>query len=223
MGMQKNSTLRRLKEQERETRRTIIIEAAERVFATTPFNKVNMRDIAKEAGISPASIYRYFPDQQNLFLQSLIREIQGISARIDEFVQVDSEEGLEKGAAAFLDFMIERDQYFRMMTHFILDADLKPELLIEINTIVRTLLEKVDVLFTRRGIKQPRLLSHAFLAALNGILITFHNYPGRSKEEVREHMHHLGRIMALLFNTGIKTEHANALTTQLQTSAPKID
>lgn len=221
MAMQKNSTLRMLKEQERETRRTIIIEAAERIFATTPFNKVNMRDIAKEAGISPASIYRYFPDQQNLFVQSLIREFQNISGIIDEVVKNEGDDNLEKSAAAFLNFLIERDQYFRMMTHFILDADLKPELLIEINSIVRTLLEKVDALFTRRGIKQPRLLSHAFFAALNGILITFHNYPGRSKEEVRDHMHNLGRIMALLFNAGMESEHVDDLSRALKTATPR--
>lgn len=219
--MHKNSTLRLLKEQERETRRSIIVDAAERVFATTPFKKVNMRDIAREAGISPASIYRYFPDQQALFVHALVREFQKISEAIDAFAKVEIPDSLEIGAAGFLDYLIERDQYFRMMTNFILDADLNPDLLDQINTVVRTSLEKVDVLFERLGAKEPRLLSHAFFAALNGILITFHNYPGRSREEVRNHMQHLGRIIASMFRAGMQSDYSKARGKVLKTSDKK--
>ena len=53
--MPKIDTFKRLKEQEREKRRTIILDAAEYLFASKPFTEVSMRRIAKEAGISPAS------------------------------------------------------------------------------------------------------------------------------------------------------------------------
>ena len=64
------NTLSELKEKEKDARRTIIVDAAEKEFATKPFNKVNMRVIAKRAGISPALIYRHFPDQQSLFAET---------------------------------------------------------------------------------------------------------------------------------------------------------
>ncbi|MEI7638587.1 MAG: helix-turn-helix domain-containing protein, partial [Syntrophus sp. (in: bacteria)] len=47
----------RLKAQEKKARQDVIVDAAQRVFATKPFNKVSIRDVAREAGISHASIY----------------------------------------------------------------------------------------------------------------------------------------------------------------------
>jgi len=55
------STLTKLRERERQARRNLIIDAAIKLFAAKPFKQVGMRDIAAEAGLSPASIYRIFP------------------------------------------------------------------------------------------------------------------------------------------------------------------
>jgi hypothetical protein len=44
-----------------------------------------------------------------------------------------------------------------------------------------------------------RKLSHAFFAAMNGVLISFRNYPGRNRDEVTAHMIELGRIIASQF------------------------
>ena len=62
-----------LKEHEKETRRDVIKNAAERVFAKKPFDEVTIRDVAREAGISHSLIYRYFPDQQSLFVEACFR------------------------------------------------------------------------------------------------------------------------------------------------------
>ena len=68
----KKNTFADLKANEKKARQDVIIDAAERVFAVKPFSKVSIRDIAREAGISHASIYRYFPDQQSLFVEAFL-------------------------------------------------------------------------------------------------------------------------------------------------------
>ncbi|PKN76248.1 MAG: TetR/AcrR family transcriptional regulator, partial [Deltaproteobacteria bacterium HGW-Deltaproteobacteria-1] len=85
--MKKQTVLSKLKEQEKLARRTIIIDAAEKEFAEKPFQKVTMRDIAKRAGISPALIYRHFPDQQSLFAEAYMRGIGKVFEKI--FVTID--------------------------------------------------------------------------------------------------------------------------------------
>ncbi|HQI24391.1 MAG TPA: helix-turn-helix domain-containing protein, partial [Smithella sp.] len=70
--MKKKNTFAELKNNEKRARQGVIVEAAQRVFAVKPFNKVSIRDIAREAGISHASIYRYFPDQQSLFVEAFL-------------------------------------------------------------------------------------------------------------------------------------------------------
>ena len=71
--MKKRETFASLKVREKKNKQKIIIDAAERVFGTRPFNKVNIRDIAREAGISHATIYSYFADQQALFVEASLR------------------------------------------------------------------------------------------------------------------------------------------------------
>jgi len=189
-----------LKKQEKQARRDIIISAAERVFSNKPFIEVTIRDIAKEAGISHASIYRYFPDQQTLFVEAFLRGADHIIQFLEELINADKTVSIEKVTDKFISYLIENDRYFRMMTHFMLDGSLTPELVDRLNVAERMLLDRMDKLFIRMEAKGDiRMLSHAYFAAMNGVLITFRNYPGRSKEEVAGHMKKLGKIIALKF------------------------
>ena len=54
---------------------------------------------------------------------------------------------------------------------------------------------ELDRLFVKRG-PEARVQSHAFFSAMNGILISFRNYPGRSRKDVTQHMLRLGSIVA---------------------------
>lgn len=197
-------TFSKLKIREREARKNLIVNAAERSFAGKPFNKVSMRDIAREAGISPASIYRYFPDQQTLFVEAFLRGSRRVIESFRVAVEENSGVSLERIAGEFLDFLIENDPYFRMMTHFMLDGSLSPTLVERLNEESRLLIDQFDFLFETMHAKgDRRLLAHAFFSAMNGILITFRDYPGRSREEVVEHMKLVGRVIARLFTLSI--------------------
>ena len=99
-----------------------------------------------------------------------------------------------------ISYLIENDRYFKMMTHFMLDGSLSPELVDRLNAAEKLLLDQMDKLFIRMKAKGDiRMLSHAYFSAMNGVLITFRNYPGRNKDEVAGHMKKLGKIIALKF------------------------
>jgi len=191
--MKKSRSFGTLREQEREARRDIIVGAAERVFAQKPFDTVSIRDVAREAGISHASIYRYFPDQRALFVEAFLRGAE----KLERLIDGASSGGVESIAETYLRFLVDNDQYFRMMTHFMLDGSLSGEQLDRLNAAERMVLDRLEKVFGSS--KNARKLSHAFFAAMNGVLISFRNYPGRSRDEVIGHMIELGRIIALKF------------------------
>ena len=190
-----------LKEREWAARRKIIVEAAERVFGVKPFNKVVIRDIAAEAGICHATIYRYFPDQQSLFVEAFLRGGEDILSRIDAAAeQKTGAAALEAVAESFIGFLNENEHYFRMMTHFMLDGDLAPELVERLNAAQRSLIDRIEAIFRAGGATEDsRALAHAFFAALNGVLISFRNYPGRNPDAVQSHMLALGKRVAKAF------------------------
>ncbi|MCB2190773.1 MAG: TetR/AcrR family transcriptional regulator [Deltaproteobacteria bacterium] len=193
----KRKTFATLRKEERKARQGIIVDAAERLFGRKPFEQVSMREIAQEAGIAVSSIYRYFPDQQSLFVEAFVLGTQEIIARVDQRIASGQLSNLSDFSLMYLDFLIEHDHYFRMMTHFMLDGQLSGPLLEKLNQATRSILEQFDRLMAGDSpSERTRQHAHAMFASLNGILISFRNYPGRKPAEVRSHMEKLARLIA---------------------------
>lgn len=184
----------------------LILDAAIRLFAAKPFKQVGMRDIAAEAGLSPASIYRYFSDRDALFVEALYRESKAIGERIQKIVEESVKLPVEHVAVNFVDYLLEHCSFFQMMTYFMIDGAMSEKALERFNSIERNLLTSFDEAFRKVGAREDvRLLSHLFFAALNGILITFRNYPGRTMEETRKHMHRLAELLADVFTKSLNS------------------
>jgi AcrR family transcriptional regulator len=194
------NTLKKLRDQEREARRSIILDAAVDLFARKSFNQVSMRDIAKQAGMSPASIYRYFEDQDHLFVEALFREATAIAGNLQKRIESGQQVGLEEIAVGFVEYLLDHEAFFRMMTHFMVDGGISQAALARFNETERRLLDAFEERFKSLEIAEnPRLLAHAFFSALNGVLITYCNYPGRSPQEIRRHMTRLATLLAHTF------------------------
>jgi AcrR family transcriptional regulator len=195
-------TFSHLKDEAKLARQEVIIDAAQRVFAVKPFNKVSIRDIAGEAGISHASIYRYFPDQQALFVEAFLHGANEISISLAGIIESAESPDIIKISDAYVTYLMDNDQYFRMMTHFMLDGSLSEEKIEKLNAAERRIFDQFDKLFQKMNKPEPvRPLSHAFFAALNGVLITFRNYPGRTPAAVHRHMLNIARVIARSFSS----------------------
>ncbi|MEE4113184.1 MAG: TetR/AcrR family transcriptional regulator [Desulfobacteraceae bacterium] len=70
------------KEREKERRRQQIIIAAKRVFSENGFNKATMEDIAKEAELSPGTLYLYFKNKEELYASLSLRILQYLRIRV---------------------------------------------------------------------------------------------------------------------------------------------
>lgn len=183
-----NKTLSELKESEKNARRNIIIDAAETEFATKPFNRVNMRDIARRAGISPALIYRHFPDQQSLFAEAYVRGVSGILESIRQKIDASEDGAMEEAIDDFIDFFTRNDQYYRMMMNFFLEGSVDRDLFDKLNVMERKLLGHFDAMFTKMKIEgNIRFHSQTLFAALVGIVATFRSHPDKSEKEILKH------------------------------------
>src|SRR5258708_19998646 len=54
-------------------RRTQILDAATRVFASKGFNRATIRDVARDAGVADGTIYNYFANKTDLLFRLLHR------------------------------------------------------------------------------------------------------------------------------------------------------
>ena len=192
--MADKSTFMRLRENEREVRKGLIISAAMKLFETKNFHEIGMRDIASEAGVSAASIYRYFPSRDDLFVEALIRDINKIEQLLESRLKAGG--STENLAVAVVDYMIDNEATFQMMCHFLMRGEENPRALKKFNAVLLYFTKMFDEVVKKSDGETPlRFHSQAFFASLAGIVMTFRNYPGRSEAERRAYMHKLALLI----------------------------
>lgn len=73
----------REKETQQRVRREQILEAAKRVFHTRGFSGATVEDIAKEAELSPAALYLYFKNKDDIYVSLNLQLLEYLSGRLE--------------------------------------------------------------------------------------------------------------------------------------------
>jgi AcrR family transcriptional regulator len=193
-----------IKEQERIQKRNLILDVAEKVFSQKTFDDVNMRELAREVGISPGAIYTYFPDKESLYVAVSLRGFQRAVDIMRDMIN-SGDDTLDKIAVRYMEEMIDNYDYMRIVQHCIMDGKFKTEESIEqLKEISRELFSIFDAILLKEiDVKDIRPVTHLIFSVLNGIVFTFGKYPGRTREEGVEHMKKLARLFIALLNKGI--------------------
>lgn len=66
----------------RAKRREAILAAADALFAGRSYADVQMDEVAREAGVGKATLYRYFPSKEELYLETLERALSRLEDRL---------------------------------------------------------------------------------------------------------------------------------------------
>jgi AcrR family transcriptional regulator len=72
------------REQERQHRRELLLEAASRVFGRKPFDEATIQEVAAEAEIGMQGLYEHFPSKQELYEAVMIKRAQAFHQRAEE-------------------------------------------------------------------------------------------------------------------------------------------
>ena len=198
--MKKTNTLNKLKKQERENRQELIIEAARTVFGEKTYDRVSMAEIARKAGIAKSSIYTYFTNQEELYVEITVRDTRDFIKTLAGHINTEEKLTIQGVIDLFLDYYLLHEAQWRMTTHFALHGNTSIGSVEKLDGIAREVMDLLESLFQRLGFKgDTRLLSHTLFSSLSGILIAFKNYPGRSDQERQRHMKRIGTMVQSLF------------------------
>jgi AcrR family transcriptional regulator len=149
------------KGRERERRRQQIIVAAKRVFSAKGFTKATMEDIAKEAELSPGTIYLYFKNKDELYASLSLRILQYLNIRLEHLSEDkdrDPKDIFPELRDAFLDVYEFDPMIVVNMCHLQSSETLKnlsPQLLYEIQDLSGRALGIISDLI-RQGIGQDK-------------------------------------------------------------------
>jgi AcrR family transcriptional regulator len=90
-------------------RRRQLLELGAELFATHSYAELSMAKIAREAGISKALLYHYFPSKQEFFVATLQQGAQEIARRTEPDPDLPTHEAVTRSLDAFLGW-IERNE-----------------------------------------------------------------------------------------------------------------
>lgn len=175
--------IRERKERERERRRQQIIVAAKRVFSERGFNKATMEDIAREAELSPGTLYLYFKNKDELYASLSLRILQYLLIRL-EHVNANREMAPTEKVDALIDAMFDVYDFDPLiiinMFHLQSSETLKnlsEELLAEIEDLSRKSLGDMAAIF-KEGIdsgdfieQHPIALADIFWSLFSGVIL----------------------------------------------------
>lgn len=202
------------KERERGRRRQQIMIAAKKVFYTKGFAKVKMEDIAKEAELSPGTLYLYFKSKDELCASLSLRILQYLNIRLRH---VSAEKGLDgqQKLEALKDAIIDVYEFdplilinlLRLQSSEIL-KNLSPQLLADIKELFNSSLGAMSDIFNEeinKGVlidKKPEALADLLWALFSGIVLW-----GESKKIMDNNEDYLKQALEIAFEVfllGIK-------------------
>jgi AcrR family transcriptional regulator len=96
-------------------RRHQLLELGARLFATHSYSELSMAKIAREAGISKALLYHYFPSKQDFFVATLQQGAEEIARRTEPDPDLPPFEALAGSLDAFLAWIEENETPYRKM------------------------------------------------------------------------------------------------------------
>ena len=112
------------KEREREEMRELILKAAQKLFLEHGYEKTSIRGIAEVIEYSPATIYLYYKDKNELLLALHVVAFQKMMQEFSEVaVVIDSFERLIELGRQYIKFAIENPELYDLM--FIMQAPIE--------------------------------------------------------------------------------------------------
>ncbi|MBN1545096.1 MAG: TetR/AcrR family transcriptional regulator [Syntrophaceae bacterium] len=167
---------------ERENRRRLILQTAERLFFRDGFHAVTVEQIAREAELAKGSIYLHFRSKEELYAELLLGEIDTFYNRI---VFLKSEktsvaERLGKFTGIYLDLFLGKRELFRVMMNYQLYPDrlvLSQGVMQRLRKSMKKNIGLIDEMFAQGiaggefvKVYAPPVLRKAFWGMLNGVI-----------------------------------------------------
>jgi len=193
----------RLRERKKAETRRVIVEAAEALFRDRGFAGTRIRDIAERAGVSPQTVFNYFPNKDAILSQLAIDWYRGMA----QWVAAQQSDPSAADAAAFDAFLeavrwgtnalVEERSWIRLLltrsqvlhsdfiSHEAEESSLARELVeqFEANrSALCGLFESFQKARLLRDDVDPAEVTHYYAAIYQGILLDWASRPGDAHE-----------------------------------------
>ena len=126
-------------------RRRRLLDLGTELFARHSYDELSMAAIAREAGISKALLYHYFPSKSDFFQATLRQAADELAARTEPDPELPPIEALLKSLDAYLEYIEENELAYRKLMESIGSVSEVRELIDDVrNATARRLIEAIE-------------------------------------------------------------------------------
>ena len=182
-----------------EERRRQLLELGADLFAQHSYAELSMARIAREAGISKALLYHYFPSKQDFFVATLRQGAEEIARRTEPDPDLPPFEALAGSLEAFLGWIEENETAYRKLMESVGSV---PE--------VQTLIDGIRDATSARileglGAGDPpppklRAAARSWRWLMDGVILDWREHRDMSRVEVRDFL--LGSLAGAVMAAG---------------------
>lgn len=190
-----------------EKKRDKILDSAAKLFATRPFHKVLLSDIAAAASVGKGTLYVYFKSKDDVYLSVLY---SGFSRLVDEIRQrigeksSDPKKDLETIIAQFVEFAFQNPHLFELLRTIDRQRASCRAKWMRRRREIMDLIKSIVIQGVEQGVfadAHPEWTARLIAGLMRSILID-----GAENMDQRELVRHLqGFAMAALLNKGVLT------------------
>ncbi|MBU0996326.1 MAG: TetR/AcrR family transcriptional regulator [Proteobacteria bacterium] len=182
------SSFHKLREEERERRKQIIVDAVERVANEKSLNEITVKDISSEAGIKPSTIYRFFDSKDDLLCNMIINEIEKVGELIDEFSN-GKNPSMDQIVDMMVDYLIENNFISQVLWYFFIGLGSNKSVAVYFEVIEDKVILLFEKLMFTAGIKGNNTFkAQAVLYSLMGLVMFFKKSDILSKQEIKNYI-----------------------------------
>jgi AcrR family transcriptional regulator len=166
-------------------RRRQLLELGAELFAKHSYGEVSMARIAREAGISKALLYHYFPGKQEYFVATLQQGAEEIARRTEPDPGLPPFEALSTSLDAFLGWIEENETAYRKLMESVGSVP-------EVKTLIDGIRDATSVrILDGLGAGDPpppklRAAARGWLWFMDGVVLDWLEHKDMSRAEVRD-------------------------------------
>jgi AcrR family transcriptional regulator len=180
-------------------RRRQLLELGAELFAKHSYAELSMAKIAREAGISKALLYHYFPSKQDYFVATLQQGAEEIARRTEPDPSLPPFEALSGSLDAFLGWIEENETAYRKLMESVGEV---PEVKSLVNGIRDATSARIVEGLGATGPPPPKLRSaaRAWLWFMDGAILDWLEHRDLSRAELRDFL--LGSLAGAVMAAG---------------------
>ncbi len=95
--------------------REAILQTAARLFARKPFHEVLMEEVAEQTGIAKGTLYRFFPNKDDLFASLYVRFVEMMGQEVGLAAVADPVVSIRRMLVRLVEVINENHDFFQVM------------------------------------------------------------------------------------------------------------